>query len=278
MDSLAIRRFGSALLLYSVATLFALIALVPLAWAFGTSLKTYGEVFARPYAFIPLELQWDNYAEIFRAVPFARYFLNTVVVSAFACFFTLVTSAMSGYAFARLKFPGRETIFMLYLALLIIPPQVILIPNFIIMRELRLLDTLTALVLTRSFWPLGVFLLRQFFFGVPRELEEAAIMDGYGYARRFLFIILPLAKPALVTLFILTLLLVWNDFLYPLVFIQSDANRTLTLGLSILQGDLDVQWNLVMAAVILAISPLVVIYLFLQRFFIEGIALSGTKG
>jgi multiple sugar transport system permease protein len=271
-------RTLSYALTYLVLGFFALTVLVPMLWATGTSLKTYGEVFSRPLAFVPDVPQWDNYAEIFRIAPFARYFVNTVIVSLFVCLITLLTSAMSAYAFARLKFPGRETIFVLYLATMMIPQQVILIPNFVIIREMGLIDSLTALILTRSFLPLGTFLLRQFFMGIPQELEEAAVIDGLGYTKRFVSIILPLAKPALVSLLIITLLLAWNDYLYPLVFIQSDSNRTLTLGLSILQGDLDIRWNLVLAATLVTVAPLVVVYLALQRFFIEGIALSGTKG
>ncbi|MFW6313433.1 MAG: carbohydrate ABC transporter permease [Spirochaetota bacterium] len=271
-------RALSYALTYLILGFFAITVLVPMLWAVGTSLKTYGEVFSQPLAFIPDVPQWDNYAEIFRIAPFARYFVNTVIVSLFVCAITLLTSAMSAYAFARLRFPGRETIFVLYLATMMIPQQVILIPNFVIIREMGLIDSLTALILTRSFLPLGTFLLRQFFMGIPQELEEAAVIDGLGYTKRFVSIILPLAKPALVSLLIITLLLAWNDYLYPLVFIQSDANRTLTLGLSILQGDLDVRWNLVLAATLVTVAPLVVVYLALQRFFIEGIALSGTKG
>ncbi len=263
---------------YLVVAFFLLAVVVPLTWTLGTSLKTWGEVFARADAFLPEVPQWQNYLEIFRIAPFGRYFLNTLTVAAAVCTLTLVTSSMSAYAFSRLSFPGREAVFILYLSTLMIPQQVILIPNFVLIRTLGLMDSLLALILTQTFVPLGTFLLRQFFFGIPRELEEAATMDGMGYAGRFTRIVLPLAKPALVTLLIMTLLLSWNDFLYPLVFIQSDLNRTLTLGLSILTGDLDIQWNLVMAATIIAVSPLVVIYLFLQRYFIEGIALSGTKG
>ncbi len=263
---------------YLALGLVAVSVLGPLLWAVGTSLKTYGEVFSRGLAFFPEVPQWDNYVEIFRIAPFDRYVMNSVIVSLFACAFTLLTSAMSAYAFARLRFPGRDALFVLYLATMMVPQQVILIPNFLLIRELGLLDTLAGLVLTRVFVPLGTFLLRQFFMGIPIELEEAAIIDGMSYTRRFVSVILPLAKPALVSLFIVSLLAAWNDFLYPLVFIRTDTKRTITLGLSILQGDLDIRWNLVMAATIVAVSPLVVAYLALQRLFIEGIALTGSKG
>lgn len=264
--------------IYSCLIVLTVAVLFPLFRAFTTSLKSYSEVISQPFSLIPKSLHFSNYSEVFNKVPFLRYFLNTVYVSFLTCLGTLLTSAMAAYAFARLEFPGRNGIFLLYLATLMIPRQVVLIPNFIIMRTFGLLDNLWSLILTGIFTAYGTFLLRQFFLTIPKELEEAAIMDGYGYGRRFTNIIIPLSQPALVTLFIITLLNIWNEFLYALVFINSDSKRTLTLGLSILRGDFDVQWNLVMAATLLAILPLVVVFLAMQRFFVEGIALSGVKG
>jgi multiple sugar transport system permease protein len=159
-----------------------------------------------------------------------------------------------------------------------VPRQVTLIPNFVLFRYAGLLDKHASLILTGIFTAYGTFLLRQSFLGIPKELEEAAVIDGYGYWDRFSKIILPLSKPALTTLLIITLLNIWNEYQFALVFINSDMKRTLTLGLALLRGDFDVQWNLVMAAAILAISPLVAAYACLQRFFVEGIALSGIKG
>lgn len=278
MNRNILKRRTSTVLIYVVLAVVSLLVFAPLLWVLGTSLKTYPETIARASSFLPLDPQWSNYVEIFGLAPFSVYFWNTVIVSVSVLAITLLSSAMSAYAFARLKWPGRETVFVLYLSMLIIPVHVVLVPNFILIRELNLLDTLLALVLTRAFLPLGTFLLRQFFMGIPKELEESAIIDGCGYGKRFTFIVLPLAKAALVTLLIVTLILIWNDYLFPLVFIQSPANRTLTLGLAILAGDFDVQWNLVMAATVLSVSPLVLLFLFAQRFFIEGVALQGTKG
>lgn len=278
MNRNILKRRASTVLIYVVLTVVSLLVFAPLLWVLGTSLKTYPETISRARAFLPLDPQWSNYASVFDLAPFGVYFWNTVIVSVSVLAITLLSSAMSAYAFARLKWPGRETVFVLYLSMLIIPVHVVLVPNFILLREIGLLDTLLALVLTRAFLPLGTFLLRQFFMGIPKELEESAILDGCGYGKRFTYIVLPLAKAALVTLLIVTLILIWNDYLFPLVFIQTPANRTLTLGLAILAGDFDVQWNLVMAATILSVSPLVVLFLFAQRFFIEGVALQGTKG
>lgn len=264
--------------IWIVLAAMMLIILVPLLWALGISLKTYAEVIkdvSNPFPKVP---HFENYLAVFTTVPFLSYFMNTVWVTIACCAGTLLTSSMAAYAFARLKFPGRDFLFMVYLATLMVPRQVTLIPNFILFRMAGLIDTRMSLILTGIFTAYGTFLLRQFFLSIPRELEEAAIIDGYGYFARFSKIIIPLAKPALTTLLIITLLNIWNEYQYALVFINSETKRTLTLGLAIMRGDFDVQWNLVMAATILAILPLLAVYVFLQRFFVEGIALSGIKG
>ncbi len=272
------RRTAANIFIHLVLLAFVVAVVVPFSWAITTSLKTYSETFTRPYDLYPRSFNWSNYVKVFQTLPLARYFANTFKIAVIVCAGTLITSSMSAYAFARLQFPGRDALFIAYLATLMVPRQVVLIPNFVIMRSLGLLDTHLSLVLTGIFTAYGTFLLRQFFLGIPRELEEAAVMDGYGYARRYLGIILPLAKPALATLLVITLLQIWNEFLYALVFINTDSKRTITLGLSILRGDFDVRWNLTMAATLLAILPLAAAYLAAQRFFVEGIALSGVKG
>ncbi len=271
------RAIGTIGVWIVILTVMAVI-LVPLLWAVGISLKSYAEVIvdvSNPFPKVP---KFENYVSVFETIPFFSYFLNTVWVTVACCAGTLLTSSMAAYAFARLKFRGRDALFLVYLATLMVPRQVTLIPNFILFRMTGLIDTRLSLILTGIFTAYGTFLLRQFFLGIPRELEEAAIIDGYGYWARFSKIIMPLAKPALTTLLIITLLAIWNEYLYALVFINSETKRTLTLGLAIMRGDFDVQWNLVMAATLLAIVPLLTVYVFLQRFFVEGIALSGIKG
>jgi multiple sugar transport system permease protein len=253
------------------------VMLGPLSWMVGTSLKSYEDVLKNPADPIPTRLNPGNYARVFSQIPFLRYLVNTVKIAIVGCLGTLVTSSMAAYAFGRLSFPGRDALFLLYLGTLMVPRQVVLIPNFIMFRVMGLLDNHWSLILTGIFTAYGTFLLRQFFLSVPKELEEAAVIDGYGYGRRFVSIILPLSKPALVTLAIITLLNIWNEYLYALVFINTDWRRTLTLGLALLRGDFDVQWNLVMAATAIGILPLVLTFLLLQRFFIEGIALTGLK-
>lgn len=251
---------------------------IPFWWMVSTSFKTYTEVYTRQYSLWPSSFHFENYREVFKVLPFTTYLWNTIKVSALVILGTLTTSSMAAYAFARLQFRGRDALFFLYLATLMIPRQVVLIPNFIIFREMGLLDTHWSLVLSGIFTAYGTFLLRQFFLSIPRELEEAAVIDGYGYWARFVSIIIPLSKAALTTLLIITLLNIWNEYLYALVFIQSDRNRTLTLGIALLRGDFDVKWNQVMAATLISIAPIVLVYLSAQRYFVEGIALTGVKG
>jgi multiple sugar transport system permease protein len=261
-----------------IFSLITILMLTPLLWALSTSLKTAAEVLERPNDLFPRHFQFVNYIRVFSILPFHIYFKNSVFVSLITIIITLATSSLAAYAFARLHFKGRTVLFMLYLATLMVPRQVVLVPNFVIMKNLKLIDSLWSLILTATFTAYGTFFLRQFFLTIPNELEEAAIIDGIGYFKRLVLIIIPLAKPALITLTIITLLNVWNDFLFPLVFINSDIRRTLTIGLSLLRGDYDTQWNIVMSATLLSISPLVLFFVFAQKFFIEGIALSGIKG
>lgn len=265
-----------------IMTLFflfmSIIMLFPLLWAFSTSLKTDIDALVNSYSLIPREgIHFENYREVFSIIPYLTYLSNTVYVSLITIVITLVTSSLAAYAFSRLHFKGREVLFLLYLATLMIPKQVVLIPNFIVLKKLGLLNNLWSLILTSSFTAYGTFFLRQFFKTLPVELEESAIIDGLGYWKRFLLIIIPLSKTALVTITIITLLNTWNDYLFPLVFINTDTTRTLTVGLSLIRGDFNTRWNILMAATLLSISPLVVFFCCAQRSFIEGIALSGIK-
>lgn len=261
--------------------LFAIISVImlfPLIWAFSTSLKSDHDALVNALSLLPKEgIHLSNYKEVFSIIPYMTYLKNSVIVSISTIVITILTSIMAAYAFSRLHFKGREVLFMLYLATLMIPKQVVLVPNFIILKKMGLLNTLTALILTSSFSAYGTFFLRQFFKTLPIDLEESALIDGLGYWGRLWKIVVPLAKSAIVTITIITLLNTWNDFLFPLVFINSDANRTLTIGLSLLRGDFDTRWNIVMAATLLSIAPLLVFFSFAQKSFIEGIALSGIK-
>jgi len=267
-------RVGLALVL--AAGSLSMVA--PFLWMLSTSLKALPDVFAWPPRIVPVPPRWQNYLDVFTRVPFGRYFLNTVFVSAMRVGGTIVTSAMAGYAFARMRFRGRTALFLVYLGTMMVPGQVTMIPSFIIMRLLGWIDTYRGLIVPGLFSVFGTFLMRQHFLGLPPALEEAAVMDGcnpWGVFRR---IALPLARPALATLTIFTLLGSWNDFLWPLIMTNSPRLRVLSVGLASFQETYVTNWPLLMAGALVALLPVFIAYVCLQRSFIEGIALSGIKG
>jgi multiple sugar transport system permease protein len=256
----------------------AILMLMPFVWMLSTSLKSAGAVFEYPPSFIPDPFRWDNYTRLFEVLPFARFFLNSVIVAGSVTILAVATSAMAAYAFARLHFPGRDTLFIGYLATLMIPAQVVIIPNFILLRNLGWIDTYQALILPAAFSAFGTFLLRQNFLTIPGELEDAAVVDGASHWQIFTRVILPLSGPALSALAIFTFLFNWNSFLYPLVVTNSTAMSTLTVGLNTLQGQYNTAWTLLMAGSVLALVPVLTVFLFAQRYFIKGITLTGIGG
>ncbi len=263
--------------LFCLMVIVAFIMLVPFFWMFSTSLKSLGEVFEYPPKWIPSQPRWENYARIWSVVPFGRYLLNSVIVSGSITLLHLLVASLSAFAFARLNFPGRDKLFLLYLATLMVPGQVTMIPNFILIKLLRLTDTYTGLILPNVFTAFGVFLLRQFFMTIPKDYEDAARIDGasrfYIYSR----IILPLSVPALSTLAVFTFVFQWNNLLWPLVVVSKDSMKTITIGLASFQGMYGTTWNLLMAAAVMGILPSIVAFLIGQRFLIKGITLTGLK-
>jgi multiple sugar transport system permease protein len=263
--------------LFCLMVIVAFIMLVPFFWMFSTSLKSLGEVFEYPPKWIPSQPRWENYARVWSVVPFGRYLLNSVIVSGSITLLHLLVASLSAFAFARLKFPGRDKLFLLYLATLMVPGQVTMIPNFILIKLLRLTDTYTGLILPNVFTAFGVFLLRQFFMTIPKDYEDAARIDGasrfYIYSR----IILPLSVPALSTLAVFTFVFQWNNLLWPLVVVSKDSMKTITIGLASFQGMYGTTWNLLMAAAVMGILPSIVAFLIGQRFLIKGITLTGLK-
>lgn len=256
----------------------ALLMLMPFVWMVSTSLKSAGAVFEYPPTFIPDPIQWDNYTRLFEVLPFARFFLNSLIVSGSVTILGVATSAMAAYAFARLHFPGRDALFLGYLGTLMIPAQVVIIPNFIVLRYLGWIDTYQALILPAAFSAFGTFLLRQYFLTIPGELEDAALVDGASHWQIFTRVILPLSGPALSALAIFTFLFNWNSFLYPLVVTNSTSMSTLTVGLNTLQGQYNTAWTLLMAGSVLALLPVLTVFLLAQRYFIKGITLTGIGG
>jgi multiple sugar transport system permease protein len=255
----------------------ALLMVTPLAWMVMTSIQTPDEARRFPPV-LPSGIHWQNYTDAIHAAPFGRFFLNSFLVTGACVVGNLVLCSLAGYAFARLRFFGRDVLFVILLATLMIPFQVVMIPIFLIMRHLGLVDSLGALILPNLVTPFGIFLMRQFFRTLPVELEEAARIDGCSRLGTLIRIVLPLSGPALATLAVIAFLWNWNDFLWPLVVIQSEHNMTLQLGLSTFQGAHSTAWTLLMAGNVLAVLPMLVAFLLAQRHFVNSIASAGIKG
>lgn len=263
--------------LYAALAAIAASALFPILWALSGSLKSQAEV-TEPIL-IPTQPQWSNYAEVFRRIPFLRMFFNTVLYAGCVTAGQVFFCSLAGYAFARLQFKGRDTLFVLYLATLMVPLTVTVIPQFILMRVFGWTDTIWAMIVPGLFGSaFGTYMMRQFFRTIPVDLEEAAILDGCSMWQVYWRVLLPHAKPAVMVLAVLTWVNVWNDFLWPLLMIQRRGIGTLTLGLVWMKGEYVAEWPVLMAAAMLILIPLVVVYAVAQRAFVRGIATTGFGG
>ncbi|MEN9938948.1 MAG: L-arabinose transporter permease [Chloroflexota bacterium] len=253
---------------------------LPFVWMFSTSLRPVGESFTLPPAWLPTEWHVENYAAVFQSsVPFLMFGVNSLKVTFFVTLGQLISCSMAGFAFARLRFPGRNILFILLLASLMVPGQVTIIPVFIIMRQLGLVDSHLALILPGLTSAFGVFLLRQYFLTLPQDLLDAARIDGAGPWTSFWRVALPLAGPSLAALAIITFNNTWNSYFTPLIFINTWEKMTLPLGITALRGYLSAgSPAVVMAAVTMTIAPVLLVFLVAQRWFIEGITQSGIKG
>lgn len=254
----------------------ALVMLTPLLWMAVTAASTNEEARQFPPA-LPTSIHWSNFSDVWTSSPFERWLLNTAVVSVVVVLANLVLCSMAGYAFARLRFQGSGAVFLLLLATLMVPFQVVMIPTLLIVKSFGLIDHLGALVLPNLVTAFGIFLMRQLFLALPPELEEAGRIDGATRLGVFLKILVPLMGPALATLAVLTFLSIWNDFLWPLVAIQSPENMTVQLGLSTFYGAHLTDWPLVMAATMMSQLPVIVLFIAGQRLFVRSIATSGIK-
>ncbi len=265
---------------YAVLTLAAILVLMPLLWMFSTSLRPLADSYKLPPQWLPTSWRWENYLAPFESnVPFELFFLNSLKISALTTLGQLITCSMAGYAFARLRFPGREFLFMFLLASLMVPGQVTIIPIYLMMAELKLVNTHASLILPALISVFGVFLMRQFFKQMPQELFDAARVDGAGHLRSFLQIALPLAGPGLATLGIITFNATWNGYFAALIFLTSWEKMTLPQGIALLTGYMNSgNPSVVMAAVGLAILPVLIVFLVAQRWIIEALTRSGLKG
>lgn len=266
------------LIIYIIMISASLTMLLPLLWMLSASFKPEPEVFAFPIKWIPDTFQWSNYVHVWTEYPFLYYYLNSIKVAVAVTILQVITCSMAAYSFARIQYPERDKIFFGYLSTMMIPYQVIMIPQFIIMRNLGLMNTHMSLILIGAFAPFGVFLFRQFFVSIPMELSESARIDGCSEFGIYSTIILPLAKPAIASLVIFTFVASWNDFLPPLIYINTEEMKTLQLGMRNFQTLYESNYAQLLAASVCAIVPTIIVFLFTQKYFIKGIATSGLKG
>jgi multiple sugar transport system permease protein len=272
------RRWADRLVLYALGAIAFVILAGPLLWMLSSSLKPPGEVTANPPTLVPHELRWQNYTDVFKQVPFARYMLNSLFVASVVTLVALLFHSMAAYALARLRFPGRDQIFLAILMTLMVPFTVIAVPLFIIVDWLGWVDTYQGLIVPMIPHAFGIFLLRQFYLAIPRELEEAAIIDGASLVRVYWSIILPLSRPVLSALAVFFFLFNWNNFLWPLIVTQNENLRVVQLGIQQFTGEHSSQFNLIMAASTCAALPTLILFFVLQKRLVEGIKLTGLKG
>ncbi|MCL2068906.1 MAG: carbohydrate ABC transporter permease [Oscillospiraceae bacterium] len=265
-------------LIYVFLISATLLMLLPFVWMLSSSLKIQRDVFTYPIQWIPASFEWNNYVEIWQKIPLIVFFRNTFQLAIVITLIQLFTSSFAAYAFAKLRFPGRDVLFLAYVGTIAIPWHSYMVPQYIMLSRFGLTNTHTAIILLQSFTAFGVFLIRQFYMSIPDELCEAARIDGlseYGiYAR----IMLPLSKPAMATLAIFTFVTVWNDFLGPRIYLLSQHLRTIQLGIRLFINQHSSDFQLVMAASLISLIPVFILFVSLQRLFVQGVATSGLKG
>ena len=274
------RSWRAQLPTYALLVAVAAILLLPFVWMVTTSLKGAEEVFAIPPSFIPRAWRWENYADVFDRIPFFLYLRNTTFITLMTMIGTVLSSSMVAYAFACLRWPGRDRAFVFVLATMMIPLHVIMVPMFVIFKELHWLNTYKPLIVPAFLGggAFNIFLLRQFFLSIPKELFDAARIDGCSELRVYWNIALPLARPALVTVALLTFMFAWNDFMGPLIYLTDQSKNTLAVGLALFVGQHGTDWAVLMAASVLMMIPMVLVFVLFQRYFIQSFVTSGMKG
>ncbi|BCH62095.1 carbohydrate ABC transporter permease [Agrobacterium vitis] len=268
----------STIAIYATVIAVTIIMLLPFAWMLSASLKLDRDVFVFPIEWIPAHPRWQNYVDIWTKIPLALFIYNTSKLTIIVTLLQLLTSSFAAYAFAKLHFPFKNTLFLGYIATIAMPWQVYMVPQFLLMREFGLNNTHLALICLQAFTAFGVFLMRQFYMSIPTELCEAARIDGMNEYQIWAKIMLPLSKPALSTLTIFTFVTTWNDFLGPMIYLTKTELKTIQIGLRMFISQYSAEYGLIMAASVVALIPVLVVFLALQRFFVEGVASTGLKG
>ena len=265
-------------LLYILLIALTVITLTPLIWMVSSSLKLDSDVFSVPIKWIPSDPQWSNYTKVWEKIPLLTFTFNSVKLTVIITIIQVITSSFAAYGFAKCKFKGRNILFMLYVATMAIPWQVYMLPQYSLMNKLHLVDTHIGYILMQSFNAFGVFLMRQAFISIPDELLEAARIDGLSEYGIFRKIVLPLSKASATTLVIFTFVTIWNDYMGPMIYFNTESNKTIQLGIKMFIGQYSTEYGLVMAVSVLALIPVLIIFLIGQKQFVQGIASSGIKG
>ena len=275
------RKFPSleAVTLYVILTVLAILFVLPVFYLFMGAFKAESELFRVPFKWLPDKFILDNFSNMFQSIPFMRYLKNTMIIVAFNIVGSLLSCSLVAYGFSRLRWPGRYKVFILVLITMILPYQVTLVPLFLMFTKIKWIGTFLPLIVPCFFGnPFFIFLLRQFFTGIPQDISEAARIDGASEFTIFSRLILPMAKPALTTVALFAFIRSWNDFLGPLVFLGRDELYTLSLAASMLKSNLDPNWSVLLALGTVMILPVLLIFFVMQKYFIQGIAMSGIKG
>ncbi|MDR1538767.1 MAG: carbohydrate ABC transporter permease [Clostridiales bacterium] len=272
------KKAAVRIILYLLLLILALVMLTPFAWMLSASLKLSKDVFLFPIQWIPENPRWSNYSDIWSKIPLGIFIANTAKLTVIITLLQLFTSSFAAYAFAKLRFKGRDLLFMGYIATIAVPWQAYMVPQFIIMSRLHLNNTHTAIILLQAFSAFGVFMMRQFYQSIPDELCEAARIDGMSEYGIYAKIMLPLSKPALSTITIFTFVAVWNDFLGPLIYLTKTELKTIQIGLRMFISQYSAEYGLIMSGSVIALIPVLIVFLSLQKYFVEGVASSGLKG
>lgn len=272
------KQIISKSMIYAVLMILSLAAIVPFLWMMSASLKMNKDVFSYPIQWIPEVCVWGNYVEIWNKIPLAIFLRNTTKLTLIVTVLQLITSSLAAYAFAKIEFKGRDFLFIFYISTIAVPWQVYMIPQYLMVQKLGLVDTHLSLIILQAFSAFGVFLMRQFYINIPRELSESARMDGLGEFGVFSRIMLPLVKPGLATLVIFTVVTIWNDFMGPLIYLNSTDKKTVQLGLRLFVTQFSADYASIMAAALVTLIPVMVVFIALQKYFVEGVASSGIKG
>lgn len=267
-------------IVYLYLTVLAAVFLLPFFWMLSTSLKGSEQIFTYPPRWIPKPLLWQNYRDVLTTMPFLRYLFNTTFITVMSIIGVVLSSSLVAYTFARLRWKGRDSLFLFIIGTMMLPAQVTMVPVFVLYKHIGWLDSFKPLVVPLFFGggAFNIFLMRQFFLTIPQELSDAARIDGCSELRIYWSIILPLSKPAVATIAILVFMMQWNDFLGPLIFLSSKSKGTLALGLAMLVGQHTAEYGMLMAASVLLLIPVVVIFFLFQRYFVQGLMMTGIKG